>query len=144
MPKKQRQDEQPETPSLAYRMGNQFTIALAIVLTDFGLSLMSRGEVETTWSDIPVMVIHSIFIGVAVLLWLLASVWLARKTGMREGVVEGIMVLVFGLLGAGIEYGLIRGIERWAHTTALVIGVLAGWAMRIPPPESRKAKKRGR
>ncbi|HEY77113.1 MAG TPA: hypothetical protein G4O00_13225 [Thermoflexia bacterium] len=140
MPKKRRQDERPEAPSLAYRLGNQFTISLAIVLTDFGLSLMSRGEVETTWADIPVMVIHSLLIGVAVFLWLLAAVWLARKTGMKEGVAEGVMVLIFGLLGAGVEYGLIRGIERWAHTAALLIGVLAGWAMRIPPPESRKSK----
>ena len=141
MPKKRRQEEQPEAPSLAYRMGNQFTIALAIVLTDFGLSLMSRGQVETTWSDIPLMVIHSLVVGVVVFLWVPASAWLARRTGLREGVAEGIMVLIFGLLGAGVEYGLIRGIERWAHTTALLIGVLAGWAMRIPPPESRKAKK---
>ncbi len=141
MPKKRRQEEQPEAPSLAYRMGNQFTIALAIVLTDFGLSLMSRGQVETTWSDIPLMAIHSLVVGVVVFLWVPASAWLARRTGLREGVAEGIMVLIFGLLGAGVEYGLIRGIERWAHTTALLIGVLAGWAMRIPPPESRKAKK---
>ncbi|HID88235.1 MAG TPA: hypothetical protein EYP52_00790 [Anaerolineae bacterium] len=141
MPKKRRQEEQPEAPSLAYRMGNQFTIALAIVLTDFGLSLMSRGQVETTWGDIPLMAIHSLVIGVVVFLWVPASAWLARRTGLREGVAEGIMVLIFGLLGAGVEYGLIRGIERWAHTVALLIGVLAGWAMRIPPPESRKAKK---
>ncbi len=141
MPKKRRQEEQPEEPSLAYRMGNQFTIALAIVLTDFGLSLMSRGKVETTWADIPLMGLHSLLIGVAVFLWLLAAVWLAQKTGMRPGVAEGVMVLAFGLVGAGVEFGLIRGIERWAHTIALLIGVLAGWAMRIPPPESRKTKK---
>lgn len=140
-PKKQQPNDQVQAPSLAYRLGNQFTIALAVVLTDFGLSLMSRGQVETTWGDIALMVLHSLLIGVAVFLWLPASAWLARRTALAEGAAEGAMVLVFGLTGAAVEFGLIGGVERWAHTIALLVGTLAGWAMRIPPPESRKKAK---
>jgi len=118
-------------------MGTHFTIVLAILLTDFGLSMMSRGKVETTWADIPWMAVHSLLIGVVVFVWLPLSAWLSGRTPLSGGVAEGLMVLILGLLVAGVEFGLIRGVERIAHTVSALIGMLAGWAMRIPPPQPR-------
>ena len=138
MSKKRRQNEQPETPSLAYRMGTQFTIALAVVITDFGLAMMARGGVETTWKDLVGLAVHGLAIGVVVFVWLPLAALLAARTPLSGGAAEGVMVLLLGLLVAGVEFGILRGVERSAHTTAALIGMLAGWAMRIPPPSQRR------
>jgi hypothetical protein len=139
---KRGEKEQPPAPSLAYRLGSHFTIAVAIVITDFGVALTVDSGAETAWGDVAWMAVHALAIGTVVFLWLPLSAWLARRIRLSEAAVEGLMVLGLGLLVAGVEFGLLRGPGRVAHTVVAVVGMLAGWAMRIPPPQPKRPARR--
>jgi len=134
--------ERPPVPSLAYRLGTHFTIAAAIIITDLGVALSLGSGAERTWTDVAWMAVHALAIGVVVFLWLPVSHWLAGRLPLTEGVVEGLMVAVIGLLVAGVELRLVGGPGRVAHTVVAVVGMLAGWAMRIPPPQPRGSARR--
>jgi len=118
------------------------TIAAAIVLTGVGVGLMFNSGAETTWVDVAWMIVHALAIGVVVFLWLPLSALMARRLRLEGAVTEGLMVLVLGLLVAGVEFGLLRGPDRVAQTVVAVVGMLAGWAMRIEPPEPASPGKR--
>lgn len=129
-------------PSTTSRLGTHFTIAAAIVLTGVGVGLMFNSGAETTWVDVAWMIVHALGIGVVVFVWLPLSAWMARRLRLAGAVTEGLMVLVLGLLVAGVEFGLLRGSDRVAQTVVAVVGMLAGWAMRIEPPEPASPGKR--
>ena len=129
-------------PSTASRLGTHFTIAAAIVLTGVGVGLMFNSGAETTWVDVAWMIVHALAIGTVVFVWLPLSAWMARRLRLAEAVTEGLMVLILGLLVAGVEFGLLRGPDRVAQTVVAVVGMLAGWAMRIEPPEPASPGKR--
>ena len=74
-------------------------------------------------------------IGAVVFLWLPLSVWLARLPGLPQTAAEGLVIVFLGLLVTGAELGLLRGPDRVAQTVVAMFGLLAGWAMRIEPPE---------
>ena len=131
-----------ESPSTASRPGTHLTIAAAIVLTGVGVGLMFNSGAETTWVDVAWMIVHALAIGVVVFLWLPLSALMARRLRLEGAVTEGLMVLVLGLLVAGVEFGLLRGPDRVAQTVVAVVGMLAGWAMRIEPPEPASPGKR--
>ena len=114
------------SPSLAQRLGTHLTIACAVVVTDVGVGLMF-GPGESTWAAVAV--------GTVVFLWLPLSVWLARLPGLPQTAAEGLAIVALGLLVAGAELGLLRGPDRVAQTVVAVFGLLAGWAMRIEPPQ---------
>lgn len=126
---------QAALPSTAYRLGSHFTISAAIAITDFGVALTVNSGRETDWADVAWMAVHALAIATLVFLWLPLSAWVARRVRLSEGAVEGLMVLALGLLVAGVEFGLVRGTDRVAHTVVAMVGLLAGWAMRIPPPQ---------
>jgi low temperature requirement protein LtrA len=129
-------------PSTTSRLGTHLTIAAAIVLTGVGVGLMFNSGAETTWVDVAWMIVHALGIGVVVFVWLPLSAWMARRLRLAGAVTEGLMVLVLGLLVAGVEFGLLRGSDRVAQTVVAVVGMLAGWAMRIEPPEPASPGKR--
>jgi low temperature requirement protein LtrA len=129
-------------PSKTSRLGTHLTIAAAIVLTGVGVGLMFNSGAETTWVDVAWMIVHALGIGVVVFVWLPLSAWMARRLRLAGAVTEGLMVLVLGLLVAGVEFGLLRGSDRVAQTVVAVVGMLAGWAMRIEPPEPASPGKR--
>ena len=131
-----------EDPSLASRRGTHFTIAAAIALTGVGVGLMFNSGAETTWVDVAWMIVHALAIGIVVFVWLPLSAWMAGRLRLAEAVTEGLMVLVLGLLVAGVEFGVLRGPDRVAQTVVAVVGMLAGWAMRIEPPEPSSPGKR--
>jgi len=128
--------------STASRLGTQLTIAAAIVLTGVGVGLMFNSGAETTWGDVARMIVHALAIGVVVFLWLPLSAWMAHRLRLAEAVTEGLMVLVLGLLVAGVEFGVLRGPDRVAQTVVAVVGMLTGWAMRIEPPEPASPGKK--
>ena len=121
-------------PSLAQRMGTHLTIACAVVVTDVGVGLMF-GSGESTWAAVARAVVHAVAIGAVVFLWLPLSVWLARLLGLPQTAAEGLAIILLGLLVAGAELGLLCGPDRVAQTVVAVFGMLAGWAMRIEPPQ---------
>ena len=129
-------------PSTTPRLGTHFTIAAAIVLTGVGVGLTFNSGAETTWVDVAWMIVHALGIGVVVFLWLPLSAWMAGRAGLPEVAAEGVLVVILGLLVAGVEFGLLRGPDRVAQTVVAVVGMLAGWAMRIEPPESASPGKR--
>jgi low temperature requirement protein LtrA len=129
-------------PSKTSRLGTHLTIAAAIVLTGVGVGLMFNSGAETTWVDVVWMIVHALTIGAAVFLWLPLSAWMAGRAGLPEVATEGVLVVVLGLLVAGVEFGLLRGPDRVAQTVVAVVGMLAGWAMRIEPPEPASPGKR--
>ena len=131
-----------EDPSLASRRGTHFTIAAAIALTGVGVGMMFNSGAETTWVDVAWMIVHALAIGIVVFVWLPLSAWMAGRLRLAEVATEGLMVLVLGLLVAGVEFGLLRGPDRVAQTVVAVVGLLAGWAMRIEPPEPASPGKR--
>jgi hypothetical protein len=88
------------------------------------------------------MVVHALAIGAVVFLWLPVSVWLAGRVHISEVAVEGLALLGLGLLVAGAELGLLRGPDRVAQTVVAVVGMLAGWAMRIEPPEPKEPPRK--
>jgi hypothetical protein len=130
----------PEPRSLAFRMGTHFTIAAAIIVTDFGVAMMVVSE-GLDWIGVAWLVLHAVVIGVVVLLWLPLSAWLAGRVRLPEAAAEGLMVLLLGLLVAAVEFGLFRGAASAAHTIVAAVGLLAGWAMRIPPPQPEQSSK---
>lgn len=130
------------TPSLAQRIGTHIAIAAAIVLTDVGVGLMFNSGVETTWVDVAWMIVHALAIGAVVFVWLPLSAWMAGRLRLAEAATEGLMILVLGLLVAGVEFGVVRGSDRVAQTVVAVVGMLAGWAMRIEPPEPSSPGKK--
>ena len=129
-------------PSTASRLGTHFTIAAAIVLTGVGVGLMFNSRAETTWVDVVWMIVHALVIGAVVFLWLPLSAWLAGHLRLAEVATEGLMILVLGLLVVAAEFGLLRGSDRVAQTVVAVVGMLAGWAMRIEPPEPSSPGKK--
>jgi low temperature requirement protein LtrA len=129
-------------PSTTSRLGTHLTIAAATVLTGVGVGLMFNSGAETTWVDVAWMIVHALVIGIVVFLWLPLSAWMAHRLRLAEAVTEGLMVLILGLLVAGVEFGLLRGPDRVAQTVVAVVGLLAGWAMRIEPPEPASPGKR--
>jgi low temperature requirement protein LtrA len=132
----------PTVPSLASRLGMHFTITAAVIVTDVGVGLMFNSGAETTWPDVAWMVVHALAIGAVVFLWLPVSVWLAGQVHVPEVAAEGLTLLGLGLLVAGAELGLLRGPDRVAQTVVAVAGMLAGWAMRIEPPEPKKPPRK--
>jgi hypothetical protein len=135
---RQERETRGDSPSLASRLGSHFTISAAIVLTDFGVSMMFNPRAETGWADVGWMAVHALAVGVVVLLWLPLSAWLARQARLPGAAAEGVMVVVLGLAVAGIEFGVLHHPDRVSHTVVAVVGMLAGWAMRIPPPPPRQ------
>ena len=131
-----------EDPSTTSRLGTHFTIAAAIALTGVGVGLMFNSGAETTWVDVAWMIVHALTIGIVVFVWLPLSAWMAGRLRLAEAVTEGLMVLVLGLLVAGVEFGVLRGPDRVAQTVVAVVGMLAGWTMRIEPPEPASPGKR--
>ena len=131
-----------EDPSTTSRLGTHFTIAAAIALTGVGVGMMFNSGAETTWVDVAWMIVHALAIGIVVFVWLPLSAWMAGRLRLAEAVTEGLMVLVLGLLVAGVEFGVLRGSDRVAQTVVAVVGMLAGWAMRIEPPEPASPGKR--
>jgi low temperature requirement protein LtrA len=132
----------PDVHSLASRLGTHFTITAAVIVTDVGVGLMFNSGAETTWPDVAWMVVHALAIGAVVFLWLPVSVWLAGQVHVPEVAAEGLTLLGLGLLVAGAELGLLRGPDRVAQTVVAVAGMLAGWAMRIEPPEPKKPPRK--
>ena len=122
-------------------MGTHFTITAAVIVTDVGVGLMFNSGAETTWTDVAWMVVHALAIGAVVFLWLPVSVWLVGRTRIPEVAAEGLTLLGLGLLVAGAELGL-RGPDRVAQTVVAVAGMLAGWAMRIEPPEPKEPPRK--
>jgi len=104
--------------------------------------MMFNSGAETTWVDVAWMIVHALAIGIVVFVWLPLSAWMAGRLRLAEAVTEGLMVLVLGLLVAGVEFGVLRGPDRVAQTVVAVVGMLAGWAMRIEPPEPASPGKR--
>jgi hypothetical protein len=92
--------------------------------------------------DVAWMIVHALAIGVVVFLWLPLSAWMAHRLRLAEVATEGLMILVLGLLVAGVEFGLLRGSDRVAQIVVAVVGMLAGWAMRIEPPGAGKPSPR--
>ena len=137
-----RGETRPPVPSLASRLGTHFTITAAVIVTDVGVGLTFNSGAETAWTDVGWMVVHALAIGAVVFLWLPISVWLAGRTQVPEVAAEGLTLLGLGLLVAGAELGLLRGPDRVAQTVVAVVGMLAGWAMRIEPPEPKKPPRK--
>ena len=132
----------PTVPSLASRMGTHFTIVAAVVVTGVGVGLMFGSGPGTTWTDVGWTIVHALAIGALVFLWLPLSAWVAHRVRLPEAAVEGLTVVVLGLLVAGVELGLLRSPDRVAQTLVAVFGMLAGWAMRIEPPAPREPRRR--
>ena len=103
---------------------------------------MFNPRAETGWVDVAWMAVHALAVGVVVLAWLPLSAWLARTVRLPGAAAEGLMVLLLGLAVAGIEFGVLHHPDRVSHTVVAVVGMLAGWAMRIPPPPPRQPSRR--
>ena len=129
-----------EESLLAQRLGTHFTIAAAVIVTDVGVGLMF-GSGESTWMGVAGIIVHALAIGVVVFAWLPLSAWLARWVRLPEVAAEGLTIVVLGLLVGGVELGLLRGPDRVAQAVVAVVGLLAGWAMRIEPPESEESSQ---
>ena len=128
---------QPAESPLQARRGNQLTIAAAVAVTDFGIGLILNSEMGTSWTDIVWVIVHALAIGAVVFLWLPLSAWLTSRLRLREATAEGLTVLVLGLLVAWVEFGLLHNSDHVTHIVVAVFGLLAGWAMRIPPPQPK-------
>jgi hypothetical protein len=100
------------------------------------------GRAGTAWTDVAWMVVHALAIGAVVFLWLPVSVWLAGRVHVPEVVAEGLVFLGLSLLVTGAELGLLRGPDRVAQMVVAVVGMLAGWAMRIEPPEPKEPPRK--
>jgi hypothetical protein len=88
------------------------------------------------------MVVHALAIGAVVFLWLPVSVWLAGRVHVPKVAAEGLTLLGLGLLVTGVELGLLRGPDRVAQMVVAVVGMLAGWAMRIKLPEPKEPPRK--